>query len=127
MAEPVPETTSRRITWRFEGPAVEDGTAPVDEVIRVLTTLQSALRHIAESIEDESRGRRRGRPKRRISEEITLRLVEVTHGSFGAVLELPPPSPQQRMWDSGEAALEELVQSLEGVARTKTTEDVRRS
>jgi hypothetical protein len=95
---------------------VEDGTVPVDNLLHVLGNLQGAVRRLAESILDESRGRRRGRPSRSLAEETTLRLVSVGRGSFTAVLELPAPPMQQKMWDVGEQALENLLAGLEAVA-----------
>lgn len=91
----------------------------VDKLLHVLANLQGAVRRLAESILDESRGRRRGRPTRSLAEETTLRLVSIGRGSFTAVLELPSPPVQQKMWEVGEQALEQLLAGLEAVAEKK--------
>lgn len=121
MNESKRQQSSRRprITWRLEGPAVEDGTVAVDNLLQVLKNLQGAVRRLAEVILDESKGRRRGRPTRSVADQTTLRLVSVGPGSFTAVLELPSPLPQRKMWDIGEQAMEQLLAGLETVAETK--------
>jgi hypothetical protein len=106
----------RTITWRLEGPSVEDGTVPVDKLVHVLSNLQGALRRLAENVLDQSKGRKRGPPPRTLAEEATLRLVSIKGGSFQAVLELPSTPPQRKLWQVGEEALEQLLAGLEAAA-----------
>lgn len=121
-----PESTdaARRVTWKIDGPAVEDGTIPVDYVVRVLTALQGAVRRVAESKYDESRGRRRGPPRKSIAEEVSLRLVRTRRGSFSATLELPATRDQKTLWHAGEEALETVLTALESLSRGHQPSDL---
>jgi len=110
---------SRQIHAHLEGEAVANGTISVERLLAVLENLQLAVRRIGESIADSKRRPHPGRFRRTVEEQTSLRLVQVTHGSWGAVLELEQPVPQTRMFDIGEEALTVLLESVSDLREGK--------
>ena len=71
---------------RFDGKAVGSGKIPVSHLLRFLSNLNKALQRTGRVLMGDAESVRRGQPPRKISEEVALDLVLLTHGSPAAVL-----------------------------------------
>jgi len=105
----------RQIIATFEGQAVAQGRVGVDEFVRVVGSIQDALRHAGEEVAS-GRGRHRGPIAKSIAGQCVLELVRVETGSFSAVMELSAKE-QPPLFDIGEEAIDALLDGIEDVSR----------
>jgi hypothetical protein len=80
------KTGAPLLTIRFDGKAVGSGKIPVSHLLSFLSSLNKALLRTGRVLIGDAESVRRGQPPREISEEVSLDLVLLTHGSPAAVL-----------------------------------------
>lgn len=71
---------------QFDGSVVGPGKIPVSHLLRFLSNFNKALQRTGRVLMGDAESVRRGQPPRKISEEVALDLVMLTHGSPAAVL-----------------------------------------
>ena len=102
--------SDRTVTARFEGPGVENGVVPLDDLLAVLGRLQSAVRRMAEDL--AGRTPKPGRLPDAIRSAGSLALVGTRRGSFVAEIALAEPRASA-LPDFGVDALDRVIGGME--------------
>ena len=107
------------LTVRFDGIGVGAGRIPVSHLLRFLSNFNKVLHRTGRVLQGDTESLRRGQPPQRISSEVELELVSLTHGSPSAVLSFN--RVQQHLnfaeMDFGLQILESAIGGLEIVQR----------
>ncbi len=110
------------LTIRFDGEAVGPGRIPVSHLLAFLTNMNKAFQRTGRILSGDAESVRPGQLPRGLSQEVSLELVSLTHGSPSAVLgfERTQPMPCLPGLDLGMEILEKSILGLTAVQNPRS-------
>jgi hypothetical protein len=116
------KTHDHFLSIRLEGKSVGSGRIPVTHLLQLISQFNKTLHRCGMVLMGKAQSMRKGPTQKSIKEEISLDLVEITHGSPATILGFERSSDQQTL-EGIDFGLEIIEKSLSGLQQLQQAGD----
>ena len=107
------------LLMRFHGSVVGQGTFPVPQLVRFLSSMNKVLQRVGRVLRGKAESRRRGKIRGSVEGDVNLQLVSLNSGIAAAVLGFERSRPDQQ-FPCMDAGREILQMAIDGLATVQT-------